>query len=757
MNVIRLLAVIIFLPLSLASQTEFSQDSAFAILKHLAVDIGPRPMGSPAEHAGLQFAVSKFKEYGCDTAYLQTMDFTPVVNTLSGTAVGIKRGTTGRIILIGGHMDSAGPEIPGADDDGSGSATVIECCRVLAHHPTSSTLVFCCFGGEEQGLQGSQYFVNHFFQIDSVALMLQVDMANGLGIIDLDPDKGGGLSAPRWLVKASIEEFSKLGYRHLRYPTHFFSINYGGSSGAGSDHESFLDKGIPAIDFSTDVNKPIHTPRDNIENFDPGGLKRSGDLVTKLIERFDNGVPKRTLERYWLYLIGDIAVFLPLWSLWALFAAGILFSMVTLYVLWKQQRLLDNDSPRRWSGIKVCLCTLLIVLCGWFSSDIISLLRGVRYPWITSLPLYYVFAGIAMLLGCSLAYRLARRLDISKKPTGLYLRAFLLLTLMALSLSFWSTKLLIEPTVALIILDVAILVPNRFIKMIILILSPVWPLRLIFSEWDGLLFRPLARSIPHTFARVFLADGGAILFFSLVLLPFAFGAMAIARQRSMNERIFHSLVSPKFVTVFIMLFLGLMSYLLIRPTFDRYWYKSVQVSENYNLSNHEKNIFIQSAEYLKGLTVTGSGYDTSISGHTTTVRMNGGKEFDTSWAHLERTESIQTSGGLFTESVLLRITTAYRPYSVSVIYSSTRKDFASFNTTWKFQTIEGNKKEIAWYSFPDTTLAIPVSFTLGDRDSVNEEVVITFSRLASPLEMKEEFAYVVPRTNYTSTYTYRKN
>ncbi len=95
-------------------------------------------MGSPAEQRALAFAASKFKDYGCDTSYILPMTVAGGINTKSGIAVGIARGRTGRIIVIGGHIDSAGPDIPGANDDGSGAACVMELARVL--DPTRATI-----------------------------------------------------------------------------------------------------------------------------------------------------------------------------------------------------------------------------------------------------------------------------------------------------------------------------------------------------------------------------------------------------------------------------------------------------------------------------------------------------------------------------------------------------------------------------------------------------------------------------------------
>jgi hypothetical protein len=162
-------------------------------------------MGSPAERRALIFAVERFRAYGCDTAYVLPMTVAGGVNTASGIAVGILRGTSGRIIVLGSHIDSSGPDIPGANDNGSGTACVIELARVLAQRPRASTIMFCCFGGEEEGLRGSEYFVDHFDRIDSVVMMLQIDMADGYSFLELDPDGSHQVSAPRWLPEAAID------------------------------------------------------------------------------------------------------------------------------------------------------------------------------------------------------------------------------------------------------------------------------------------------------------------------------------------------------------------------------------------------------------------------------------------------------------------------------------------------------------------------------------------------------------------------
>jgi Zn-dependent M28 family amino/carboxypeptidase len=93
----------------------------------------------------------------------------------------IQKGTSDpdRIIVISGHLDSrvtdpmnATSDAPGADDDGSGTAAVIEAARVLSKHKFPATLVFAVLSGEEQGLYGgkllAQYAKDHHWQIEAV-------------------------------------------------------------------------------------------------------------------------------------------------------------------------------------------------------------------------------------------------------------------------------------------------------------------------------------------------------------------------------------------------------------------------------------------------------------------------------------------------------------------------------------------------------------------------------------------------------------
>ncbi len=753
MTLARIFLVIVTGVSLLHAQEEFSRDRATADLRHLAVDIGPRPMGSPAEQEALHYAVEAFRQAGCDTAYVLPMNFTSRVNTSSGIAVGIKFGARGRSIVLGGHIDSANPEIPGADDDASGTAVVLECCRVLcARHPTS-TLVFCAFGGEEQGLEGSRYFVNHFPELDSVALMLQADMANGLGVIEIDPDMGGGTSAPRWLVRAAAEEYRDLGYKDLGYPTHFFSVNYARGSGAGSDHESFLEKGIPAIDFSTDVSRPIHSARDNFENMDPAGMKRTGDLLIRLVQRFDTASPPGELDRYWLLMLWSYPFFVPIPAVEIFAVLSFLLAFVVLGILYRRRTKIEPSAAVRWSGLKLWLCTLLVTACAFIAPEVVSLIKGARFPWTTSPGHYFVLMCVAALLGTALAVRMAKRLRIAHDPVWMFLRGFILLSLMLGLFLLASPKLLVEPATALFLFSLAFLVPSPAMKLIAAVLAPIWLLRIVFPEWSPLIFRSIAAMLPDRTGVIPAVMAFFTLFLSIYLLPVVYAWAALARQDN-TVRTFLGAISSRAGLVSIAVVTGAAIIVLsIEPMFNELWYQPVTVTSRFDQTAHTMNTTITSREYLKNIHFRSASLDTIIDGHTTSADVSAGLLPDTTWVTISRSESTTVHNDTTVYDAVLHLQTAIRPYTVKITYTLGAAG-ESFSTPWRFRTTGIGEKSIEWYSFPDTTLNIPVHFAVGPADTVRESIDVTFAQLAAPVTVGGDRISVFPRTEYHAVRVY---
>lgn len=181
---------------------------------------------------------------------------------------GVIEGTDERLkheaIIIGAHGDHVGPNAEGilylgADDNGSGAGSVMEMARAFAANPQPRTLVFCLFGGEEQGLLGSEALAPILPDTYDYVTMMNLDMAG----------RGDGLT--------SIPGGSQIGeiwypwYDSLPDSLQSQIIDGRPWGGHSSDHAPFRDQGIPVFscssrghhDFyhaSTDVFETIHRP-----------------------------------------------------------------------------------------------------------------------------------------------------------------------------------------------------------------------------------------------------------------------------------------------------------------------------------------------------------------------------------------------------------------------------------------------------------------------------------------------------------------
>ncbi len=737
-----------------AQKTGFSGDSAYANLNVLVNVIGPRPMGSPAEGRALRFAVSRFTQYGCQEAYVMPMADAAGVNTASGIAVGVLRGKTGRIIIIGGHIDSAGPDIPGANDDGSGAASVIELARVIGKKEHESTVLFCCWGGEEEGLRGSEYFAAHYPKMSDVDLMLQIDMADGSGNLEADPDGAYQVSAPRWLVDAAFDVFyNDLHSEGLMYPTQAATVNSSSSGGTGSDHMPFLAKGIPAIDFTSDVSFPIHTPLDSWANFNPAGLPRSGDLVLRLFERFDGGVPSRSTEKYWLLVLGHTPFFFSHPLLRGIAVLAFLLGAAVVVLLLRRRRgAPPSGSPVPLSGLKLLLFTLIIQSFMWLSENVIGIVRGYRFPWVNNFGGFVVLALFCGLIGLWLSLRMVRRLPLSGDPFPYYLRAFIMLSVLIALLSIPNAELAVYPALSLIFLSLALVLPHPVLKGVFLLLTPYPAVRLVFSEYTGLWQRMIAHVAMPSFLSSVLYNLGFVLFFTLISIPYVYAFAAVYRDsgrdlfwlKKFGGRTGLALAGCGAAVTALLL--------LLRPVYDPLWETSVSVTQSYVLGAPSGVVSLSSGEYLKGIRYVYEGRDSILDARITSASLPACPPPPAGWLTVDTSTSAGMERGDTTSVFERRLVlhSVLRPLSVTVSYRS-EKPFTVTSpwVTGRRRGIvadSGRYKTFSWYAFPDTPLVIPVTFTLRDTQTVHETVEVTYDSLACSLALGRELTYFVKRT-----------
>jgi len=740
------------------TQTPFSQDSAWSYLQVLAGEIGPRPMGSPAEQAAMQYALKKFREFGLQEAFVVPMRQTSsqmqggTVNTTSGTAVGVLKGKTNRIIVIGGHIDSAEPEIPGANDDGSGSATVIELARILAKRANESTIVFALFGGEEQGLRGSRNFVMNFDRMDSVALMLQIDMTNGSELLVPLVDAPGRMS-PRWLVEASYEEFEALGYSGLYFPTHFYAfLTSIPGGGIGSDHEPFLLEGIPAIDFTSDVVDPIHTPQDNLENFIPAGLKRSGDLVYRLVERFDGGVPPETSESYYLFQLDTALLFFPIWSLYFFIAIALTLAVLALIRMRKAR---SPEEPRgRVPALKLFLLMMIIQAFVWFSENIVGIIKGDRFPWLSDLNGYFLLGFLAAGFGIWVALQLVPRLGFSRVPYRYGLKSMIFLVVFLLLMLLASPKLALAAAMGLFFMALAFLVDSWYLKFLFWLISPHFMYRLIFSEGYGLLARSMTQMPIEGFIAALIIHLFYILFFSLWAFPFLLGFAAIRFQKPESFAFLGWFKKPIGGITAGAVFAGCIVFLVFQPTYSDYWQQQITVNQTFDQNTGKARVELVSADYLDGTSVRMDGKDTLLTGRDRKVRLQEAAPALDPWIRVER--SVETVKGTNTTyTMLLKYHFKHRPYRLSISYRGGNAQPENVDSPFAWSP-EGKSVMLRWYSFPETLLVVPLKMTVVGSDSLTEYIEATFVEQLIPVSARKDLASVRSRTIVTSLETVQR-
>jgi aminopeptidase Y len=189
-----------------------------------------------------------------------------VIGTLVGTdpAQGI--------VYMGGHYDSVA-FAPGANDDASGVAAMLEAARVLATNGlrTKATLKFIAFGAEETGLNGSyEYVVANEAEVTAKGLgMVNLDMiavGDTLQIGNIDyGDPGGG----NQLKVYAQQKATAMGMLWESF-----------AAGENSDHTYFEQVGVPAAFLTQRPDPYYHTSQDTLDKIQPATLEANGELAT---------------------------------------------------------------------------------------------------------------------------------------------------------------------------------------------------------------------------------------------------------------------------------------------------------------------------------------------------------------------------------------------------------------------------------------------------------------------------------------------
>jgi hypothetical protein len=251
-----------------------------------------RGVGTKGLSDAARFIAERFKSYGLTPggdrgSYLQTFtlpkgpDGQPhQVANVVGYLPGTRPDWQTQSVIVSAHYDHLGrgwPDVhagdagtvhPGADDNASGVAVLLELARgFAASEKPARSIVFAAFAGEEAGLAGSRHYVS--------GPTLPLDGARG--VINLDTV--GRLFDQRVSVlgTGTATEWPHI-FRGASFVTGVESRNIADAI-QSSDHVPFVERGIPAVQIFTGAHADYHRPADTAEKIDAAGLVKVATFV----------------------------------------------------------------------------------------------------------------------------------------------------------------------------------------------------------------------------------------------------------------------------------------------------------------------------------------------------------------------------------------------------------------------------------------------------------------------------------------------
>ncbi len=295
-------------------------DEVREIVSALAADsMEGRKTGTPGSIRAARYLAARFRslglEPGGDSGYFQPVNYLAVTGPegetlrLAGAAgpdtagarpvtdynlIGLIRGSDPSIrdqaLVLGAHFDHLGMGKPvegdsiynGADDDASGVATVLAVAASLAKSPPRRSVIFLLTSGEESGVLGTQWYLDHpTFPLNRTIADLQVEMVGR-------PDALIGGPGKLWLTgfdrSTMGQTLAKAGLPIEDDPRPDFRFF------ERSDNIVFALRGIPAHTLSSfGLHQDYHQPSDEIERIDFAHLAQVADVVARAARLLADG------------------------------------------------------------------------------------------------------------------------------------------------------------------------------------------------------------------------------------------------------------------------------------------------------------------------------------------------------------------------------------------------------------------------------------------------------------------------------------
>jgi len=393
-----------------ASPARFSAARALADLH--AITLAPHPVGS-ADHDRIRdYLVDRLRALNCDDVHVQSATgFNTLDGPLAATVANVvcrKRGAhPGHAVLLSAHYDAV-PRSFGAGDDGAGVAAILETLRALdAGPPLANDVIVTIVDAEEEGLLGTEAFVDLHPWARDVAVVLNFDGRGVRGpvyMFQTSPGNAALIDALAAVPSSRANSLTGEVYRHLPSDT---------------DLSVWLHSalGVAALNFAQVNGYPhYHTPIDNPASLDPRVVQQMGDYALTLARQLTGTDTISLHTSDVIYFNAPLVGIIRYPGRWALMLAiaGLVLAVV-LVGLCATRRLITLSGAAGGAGalLATLLLPALVTLAAWRVIALLhpgygAILQGEPYN-----ARWYLWSAIALTVAIALTtqQRLASRVS----------------------------------------------------------------------------------------------------------------------------------------------------------------------------------------------------------------------------------------------------------------------------------------------------------------------------------------------------------
>ncbi len=245
-----------------------------SVVSHISNAFGSRMWGSPGNVQAVEYVSDQFASFGLNVTHHYFGTGPPnVIGTLHSGSL-----SNNQCIIVGAHIDTYPTSSPGADDNGSGIAAVLEIARAMSQYIYNYTIMFVAFNAEEQLLMGSTALAADLDDNNvSVAIVYNFDMLLWDSPVSPETIKtnivhNGGDSA--WFALHAED----IGKNWVSAPVQAYQNAFW----VHSDHSPFWNRHVPAVwffEYDGYSNPYIHSVADSTSQSDYSS--ELGALATK--------------------------------------------------------------------------------------------------------------------------------------------------------------------------------------------------------------------------------------------------------------------------------------------------------------------------------------------------------------------------------------------------------------------------------------------------------------------------------------------